>query len=107
MNRLRLYRHSASDRVDGRVRVSFCEWVGAERAREWTLEIRNRPVNKFGNGRARTHPLIRKRREWGTRHPAESQGLSKEARPALPSVFSMGQSGYSSIRLAKRAAIRN
>src|SRR6266849_2667121 len=50
MNRLRLYRHSASDRAGGRVRVLFANgW-----AREWTPEIKNRPVSKFGDGRART-----------------------------------------------------
>ena len=38
----------------GRVRVN---------SQEWPLEIKNRPVNKFGDGKGLSHPLIRKRRE--------------------------------------------
>ena len=38
----------------GPVRVNF---------QEWPLEIKSRPVNKFGDGRGLSHPLIRKKRE--------------------------------------------
>lgn len=32
-------------------------------SQEWPLEIKHRPVNKFGDGKGLRHPLIRKRRE--------------------------------------------
>ena len=38
----------------GPVRVNF---------QEWPLQIKNRPLNKFGDGSGLSHPLIRKRRE--------------------------------------------
>ena len=38
----------------GPVRVNF---------QEWPLQIKNRPLNKFGDRRGLNHPLIRKRRE--------------------------------------------
>jgi hypothetical protein len=38
----------------GLVRVNF---------QEWPLEVKRRPVEKWGDARGRSHPLIRKRRE--------------------------------------------
>jgi hypothetical protein len=38
----------------GAVRVNF---------QAWPLEIKNRPPENFGDGKALNHPLIRKRRE--------------------------------------------
>ena len=38
----------------GQVRVNFQDWL---------LQIKNRPLSKFGDGRGLNHPLIRKRRE--------------------------------------------